>query len=324
MAITYRDFIHPEDEKAIQAIQAIPFYEEVSGLLMKKGIEPYYHSVFMADHVRLSPKQLPKIYSLLPPICRKFGIDEPEFYLQMDPNPGAVTVGDKQAFIVITSGLLDCFTDPLELQSVIAHECGHIVCRHVFYSTLMQVLLNDELQGVYGMAKRIIISSAVDIGKTLPGGVGTGIAIGEKILTRSQQALLMALAYWYRKSELSCDRASALFVGNAEVPVKAMLRLVGGPSRFTSGINVKEFAAQFDDPASQTKWQRILRGAKILMQDHPFSTVRANEIIKFAKTAKFSRMFKTLQDVGLGRACNSCGKPILSRQKFCRYCGKKI
>ena len=84
MAITYRDFIHPEDEKAIQAIRAIPAYEAVSRWLMKVGVEPYYHSVFMADHVRLSPKQLPKIYGLLPPVCRKFGIDEPEFYLQMD------------------------------------------------------------------------------------------------------------------------------------------------------------------------------------------------------------------------------------------------
>ena len=322
MAITYRDFIHPEDEKAIQAIRAIPAYEAVSRWLMKVGVEPYYHSVFMADHVRLSPKQLPKIYGLLPPVCRKFGIDEPEFYLQMDPNPGAFTIGDKQTFLVITSGLLDCVTDPLELQSIIAHECGHIVCRHVFYSMLAQVLLSGDIIPFQSVGKKIV-DSATEIGKTIP-VLSTGLVVAGIITANAQAALLAALAYWFRRSELSCDRASALFMGNAEVPVKALLRLVGGPSRFTSDINVQEFAAQADDPASQTKWQRLLRGAKIMMQDHPFSTVRANEIMRFAKTAKFSQMAKTLHDIGLGHACSSCGKPISARQKFCRFCGKKI
>lgn len=172
------------------------------------------------------------------------------------------------------------------------------------------------------MGKKIV-DSATEIGKTIP-VLSTGLVVAGIITANAQAALLAALAYWFRRSELSCDRASALFMGNAEVPVKALLRLVGGPSRFTSDINVQEFAAQADDPASQTKWQRLLRGAKIMMQDHPFSTVRANEIMRFAKTVKFSQMAKTLHDIGLGHACSSCGKPISARQKFCRFCGKKI
>ena len=322
MAITYRDFIHPQDERAIQMIRQIPGYEEVSSWLMKVGIEQYYHSVFMADHIRLSPTQLPKIYNLLPPICRLFGIDEPEFYLQMDPNPGAFTIGDKRTFLVITSGLLDHVTDSLELQSILAHECGHIVCRHVFYSTLAQVLLSGDIIPFQSAGKKII-ESATEVGKTIP-VVSTGLVIAGIITANAQQALLAALAYWFRRSELSCDRASALFAGNAEVPVKALLRIIGGPSRFTSDINIEEFAEQANDPESQTKWQKLLRGAKVLMQDHPFSTVRVNEIVKFAKSDKFRRLAKTIKEVGLGRACAKCGRPITAGQKFCRHCGNRI
>lgn len=322
MAITYKDFVHPEDAKGIQMIRNIPGYEEVSSWLMKVGIEPYYHSTFMAEHVRLSPKQLPKIYNLLPPICRKFGIAEPEFYLQMDPNPGAFTIGDKQTFIVITSGLLDCVSDPLELQSILAHECGHIVCRHVFYNTLLQVILSGEIVPFQAIGEKML-NDAAEVAKTIP-VLGTGLVVAGIITASAQQALLAALAYWSRRSELSCDRASAVFCGNADVPAHALLRVVGGPARFTADINIAEFAAQSKDPASQTKWQRLLRGAKVLMQDHPFSTVRINELMKFAGSKSFKEITHVMKESGLGRICVKCGKPIARGQKFCRFCGTKI
>ena len=86
----------------------------------------------MASAIRLSPNQLPKLYNRLPPICKKLGIEQPEFYLSMDPNPNAWTFGDTKIFITITSGLVDMMTEE-ELDAVIAHECGHILCHHVLY-----------------------------------------------------------------------------------------------------------------------------------------------------------------------------------------------
>lgn len=322
MAVTYRDFIHPEDEKAIRVIQAIPAYEEVSQIVMKAGVEQYYHSTFMVEHIRLSPKQLPKIYGLLPPVCKKFGIEEPEFYLQMDPNPQAFTTGDKRAFLVITSGLLDCVTDPLELQALIAHECGHIMCRHVFYSTLANFLANGNIVPINAVASKLV-NDVADVAETLP-LIGTGVRVFGKIAENAQLALLAALSYWARRSELSCDRASAVFCGNANIPAKALLRVVGGPSRFTSDIDVGEYANQCNDKELQSKWQKTLRGAKVLFADHPYSTVRINEMIKFANSERFQQISAHLKNAAIGRVCLKCGKPISEGQKFCRFCGAKI
>ncbi|MCR5038646.1 MAG: M48 family metalloprotease, partial [Bacteroidales bacterium] len=56
---------------------------------------------------------------------------------KMDPIPNAWTFGDTRIYITLTSGLVDMLTDE-ELDSVIAHECGHILCRHVLYHTVAE------------------------------------------------------------------------------------------------------------------------------------------------------------------------------------------
>ena len=323
MAVSYKDFIHPEDAKALQMLKNIPGYTTVSRGVMKLGIEPYYHSTFMADYIRLSPSQLPKIYGLLPPVCQKFGIEEPEFYLQMDPAPGAFTLGDKRCFVVITSGLLDCVTDPLELQSILAHECAHIMCRHAFYNTLAQVLLSGDIPIKKIVDRMMGGAGKIKIAEKLP-VVGTAVTIGGVVAESMYVALLSALHYWGRRSELSCDRASAVFCGNVETPAKALMRLTGGPSRFTSDINIEEFANQTNDKDFGTKWEKVLRGMKIMMQDHPFAVTRIQELNKFGQSAKYQELVTALREAEFGRVCKKCGRPISEKQKFCRFCGQAL
>ncbi len=136
MPINYREFIHPEDEAARQQLEAVPGFQNATKWFMDLGIETYCHGLFMGEKIRLSPTQLPELYNHLPPICRKFGITEPEFYLEMNPGPNAYTLGDKRTFLVVTSGLLSHVKNDDELVAVLAHECGHILCRHVFYRTM--------------------------------------------------------------------------------------------------------------------------------------------------------------------------------------------
>lgn len=78
----------------------------------------------MASTIRLSPTQFPEIYKHLPPICERLGIQEPEFYLEMNPTPNAYTAGDTRVFIVVTSSLVEMMDDE-ELDAILAHECGH-------------------------------------------------------------------------------------------------------------------------------------------------------------------------------------------------------
>ena len=115
------EFIHPEDAAALRQLESIPGFPALVKKIMALGFEQLQYGLNMATGIRLSPTQLPKLYNHLPPICERLGIAEPEFYLQMDPNPNAWTFGDTKIYITITSGLVELLNDE-ELDAVIAHE----------------------------------------------------------------------------------------------------------------------------------------------------------------------------------------------------------
>lgn len=101
------DYIHPEDEAALRNMQALPGFAAAMKLFMRYYDEQVTHGLNMANKIRLSETQLPHIYHKLPPICRKLTIEEPEFYLEMNPVPNAYAMGDTRTMISVTSGLLE-------------------------------------------------------------------------------------------------------------------------------------------------------------------------------------------------------------------------
>lgn len=109
--ITSAEFIHPEDAAALQQMENIPGFPTLVKKILSLGYEQLQYGVNMASNIRLSETQLPKIYHHLPPICEKLGIEEPEFYLQMNPMPNAYTFGDSKIFITVTSGLVEMMED---------------------------------------------------------------------------------------------------------------------------------------------------------------------------------------------------------------------
>lgn len=286
-----KDYIHPEDEAALRNMEAIPGFLTAVKAFLKLGYEKMYHGVNMASTIRLSPTQLPHIYNRLPPICAKLGIAEPEFYLQMNPMPNAYTFGDSQIFIVITSGLLE-YLDDNEINSVIAHECGHIACRHVLYHTMATMLLNGSM-GLLG-----------------------------DILAPIKYALL----YWQRKSELSCDRAAALVAGIDSV-LETQVRLAGGPKSITADINIEEWAAQadrYEDIRDGGMWNKTLQVLATMENSHPFAAVRVREILKWSKSEAYGRIIAALSAQESAPCCPSCKKTIVEDWAFCKYCGTKL
>lgn len=285
------EFIHPEDAAALRQMQAIPGFSLLMKKFMSLGYETMQYGENMASSIRLSEKQLPELYRHLPPICKKLGIQEPEFYLQMNPMPNAWTFGDTRIYITITSGLVEMMTDE-ELDAVIAHECGHILCRHVLYHSMANILLNQ----------------------------------GSSILGTLSTPLQLALLYWSRKSELTCDRAAAI-VTSPEVVASTMARLSGGPRSITSNVNMSEWARQADE------YDRIYNGGtwnnaiQILITaglDHPFSAVRVREILRWGQTDQYRALKNPALLTGGSTCCPHCGAPIDSSWKFCRSCGHKL
>lgn len=291
--ITASDFIHSEDAAALRQLESIPGFPALVKKILSLGFEELQYGLNMATAIRLSPTQLPNLYNHLPPICKKLGIQEPELYLQMNPTPNAFTFGDTRIFITITSGLVEMMEGE-ELDAVIAHECGHIVCHHVLYHSIAQ----------------IIFSGAASLG----------------ILGHLAMPIQLALLYWSRKSELSCDRCGSV-ITSPEVITRVMARLSGGPRSITQEINFEEWARQadkYDEIKNENLWNKSLQIYAIAKEDHPFAAVRVREILKWGQSPQYQNLMENIKWEAYSRKCPNCGLLVHDDWTYCKYCGTKL
>lgn len=292
MSVNYKDFIHPTDEAARLQLEEMPGFSKVLEWYLSIGLERIVQGIYTASNIKLSPTQLPEIYNHLPPICKKFGIPEPEFYLTMDPTPNAWVTGNRKTFLVVTSGLLESMKED-ELDAILAHECGHIVCEHILYHTIGRTLMG--------------LASLLPIGRTL------------------LKPMIYALQFWSRRSEFSADRAAAVCMGK-EAATHALIRLSGGPLSITEKLNFEEYARQAADYDThrESKWNKILQNLSILESSHPYMAVRVQELSKWAGSEQFEEVLKRFETASTSFPCPHCGKIITEQNHFCTYCGKEL
>ena len=258
-------FTHPADKRALDALKKIPMFDRVCSKFISVFDEPFRRINDMAGKVQISEKQLPKLHGMLIDVCEKLKIEKPDFYLELNREPNARTYGDKSATITLTSGLLECLSDE-EIYAVIAHECGHIACKHVLYSTMANVLL-------FG------------------GAIGSDLIFGENFITAAIIApIKLALAHWHRCSELSADRAAAVCCGDAKAVVGSMTRIAGGTTNLDYNVDPNLFAEQakdYQDLLDSSKVNKLIEYSLICTSSHPMPAVRANEILEWCETEAF-------------------------------------
>lgn len=296
--INARDFIHEHDKAALDALKGIPGFDQFVKAFMKIFNERAMRILNLSSKVKLTPEQCPRIYNLLVPVCEKMHIDVPELYLELDRTPNAYTSGDTYVFITVTTGLLEFMNDE-EIQTVLAHECGHIICHHVLYQTM---------------------------GRTLLSGAASLLGLNGLITT----ALSTAFSYWMRCSEFSADRAAAVFCDGPDRVVDVMLRLAGGGKDIAGEINRDLFmaqAAEYEAYIKDSKFNKVLEFIVLMEATHPFLSVRAASITDWCGTEQF-----TLIQDGLSGArtlvdpdhCPRCGAKVDEEWAFCRKCGQAL
>ncbi len=290
----YRDFIHPEDEFARRQLESIPGFPALVKAFLNLGPERMLHGVNIVSKLKLSKTQLPKIYAILENVCKVLKIEIPELYLEMNPLPNAYTMGDTRVFITITSGLVEALDDD-ELTAVIAHECGHIVCRHVLYNTVAHFL-------------------------TLPVS-DIGLNLGGILIS----PIKLALRYWNRRAELSADRCAAIACKSTDPVVETMVRFAAGPKSLTDSINLEEFVNQSQqyDQLIESKWDKFLQYSQVMHRDHPFPAIRVKEILNWGKTETFHRLINHIVNNG-SNSCPNCYNEISDDWRFCKNCGYKL
>ena len=255
--IDYRQFIHPQDRAALDALEKVPFFDTVLAAFMKLYDEKVEHAINMASKLRLGPEIRPDIYNMLVDICGKLGIEVPELYLTQDPNPNAWTFGETKPYITVTSGLV-AIASPREIYATLAHECGHIICHHVLYTQVAIKL--------------------IELGTSFFG-----------VIAKFAQPLIWAFQYWRRKSELSADRVEVYCLEETDTFIRESMRFCGFGSGDHTAEEIAAFMKQAEDYESMLDdsfYQKALQAFYIKDMTHPFMTVRCREVVRWFEENK--------------------------------------
>jgi Zn-dependent protease with chaperone function len=247
-----RDFQHPHDMAATEALQAVPGLDKVIAKIMEYSLERMFYLENIASSVRVTPRMFGRLYRSLGWGCQILDLEEPELYVTLDPVPNAYTYGHTRPFVVLTSGLVDMLDDE-ECFFVIAHELGHIKAAHVLYTIMAQNI--STLMTIIGQAT-----------------LGLGSLLG--------QGLVAALHDWYRKAELTSDRAGLLCVQELEPCMRAFMKLAGGASRLYAEMDPAEFLQQIRayEDADELLLNKAYKGLLTMSRTHPLPILRAQEL----------------------------------------------
>lgn len=257
--MSIEELIHPEDARALKVLMNIPALPKVMEKVFEYGYDEISWTENVTTNLRLSETQMPEIYNRLPPICRRLGIPVPELYLEMTQVANAWTSGYKKPYIVLTLGLTRKVKGE-ELDAVLAHECGHILCQHVLYQTLANA----------------VFSFGDTLADSLVGLVGNAV----------MKPLKQALVSWSRASEMSADRVACI-IAPASALSRALARIDMIPKYIVESMDLRAWAKQgeeFENLKKGSAWNKVLHWMSNSDTYHPFSPVRVYEAMKWENT----------------------------------------
>ncbi len=246
------DFQHPSDVAATEALRKVPGLDKALAKVMEYGLERLYYLENVASNVRVTERMFPRMYRALQWGCQVLDLAEPELYVTVDPVPNAYTYGHTQPFVVLTSGLVDMLDDE-ERFFVIGHELGHIKADHVLYT----------------LVARNIAALVTLVGQAT---LGIGALLG--------RGLVYALYEWFRKAELTADRAGLLCVQEFDPCLRTFMKLAGGASKLYSEMDRADFLDQIR-AYEEADWSVLNQAYKVLLtleRTHPFAILRAKEL----------------------------------------------
>jgi len=247
---------HPADRAALQTLRRVPGFDEVIrrtfGFFGERGIR----LLFQANAVRVGPTQFPQLHALHVEVLATLDWQEqPELYVSQTPFVNAGAFGMDRPFIVVNSAALNLL-DEDEMRVLLGHEVGHVMSGHVLYHTVLVILLYFGFSALPFLA---------------------GLAL---------LPIRLALLEWYRKSELSSDRAGLLAGQDPRAAMRMFMKMAGGGR--TQDMNLDAFmtqAREYEAPAGAM--DALYKILNTLPQTHPFATLRAAELQRWVDAGAY-------------------------------------
>jgi Zn-dependent protease with chaperone function len=251
---------HPADRAALNTLRSIPGFDVVVRKIAAFFGEIGIRQLFLANAVKVGPNQRPRLWAIYQEVLDTMDWPEvPELYVTQTPLVNAAAVGFDKPFIVMNSGLLELL-EPEEQREILGHELGHIMSGHTTYNTIAIILMTIGFQNLPFLA---------------------GVAI---------LPFQLALMEWYRKAELSSDRAGLLATQDPMTSMSTFLKMAGG-RKYDDTISVEEFQIQARDYETQGNVaDRVWQVINTAFRTHPFGTVRAAELQRWIDSGEYAKI----------------------------------
>ncbi|MFF5290893.1 M48 family metallopeptidase [Paractinoplanes globisporus] len=258
--ISSRAWEHPADRGALTALRELRGFDDMIKAFFGMWNERGFRLAFLASAVRVDHRQYPRVYQRFTEAAATLDVAElPELYVSQDPVINGSAIGLQKPFIVITTGAVERLDDD-ELRAVLGHELGHVLSGHAVYRTIMMILT------------RWTVSLA-----WLPIGA---IAL---------RAIIAAMFEWWRKAELSADRAGLLAGQDPAASTRLLMKLAGGGD--LSQIDTAAFleqAAEYEGGGDLR--DSIHKIGLTVWSTHPVPVARAADLRKWIDSGDYARI----------------------------------
>lgn len=244
--LVFPEYAYSADLSMLRTFRQMKAFDRSASALVEK-MRAWWSAHYMGTTTRVGPRQFPKLHAMAEDCARTLGIPTPTLYVANSPVINAMTFGTQdEAAIIVHSAMIDHFDDD-ELRFVIGHECGHYQNKHVVYLTML----------------RLIEAGALGL-------------IGSFMLPA-----VMPLRAWYRRAEITCDRAGLLCVRDLEAAERSFLKLACGSQKLYEQMDVETYLEQLDEaPDSVARYTESL-------QTHPYTPKRIKALRVFADSALY-------------------------------------
>jgi Zn-dependent protease with chaperone function len=258
--ISPKAYEHPADRAATSALHSVPLLDPVIKRLTDLGHERRLRQIVMGNAIAIGPNQVQPLWESYIRCATIFDVSPvPPLFAISQPVENAMTIGAKTPIVVVHSSLVRSY-EANEIQSVLAHEVGHVLSEHYYYTTAL-ILLSQFIEGA------------------LPKSLLLGLPV---------RAMYLALLEWSRAAELSSDRAAALIMDDPLEPCRMLMRLAGGG---LPGMNFEAFMAQataYED--EEDLFSRHSRFWMELNRTHPLAVRRVKELMRWVQSGDYDRI----------------------------------
>ncbi len=260
--ISSRAWEHPADRGALTALRELRGFDDVVKAFFGMWNERGFRLQYLAGSIRVDHRQYPRVYKLFTDAATTLDVAElPDLFVTQSPIINGQAIGLDKPFIVVTTAAVEKLDDE-ELRALLGHELGHVRSGHALYKTIMMILTRWAANVSW-----------------LPVGA---IAL---------RGIIAAMLEWWRKAELSADRAGLLAGQDPAASTRLLMKLAGGGD--LSQIDTAAFLEQAAEYESGGDLRdSIHKFGMTAWSTHPVPVARASELRRWIDSGEYARILE--------------------------------